>query len=285
MKNVLIRIVVVSLFLVVSCTDASDSGQGDESSSLNSSDQPGGFGSSFGGGGGAGVAGGGAPGEGGGVGAGGNEPLDASIERSDSIASEGDAVEAADVENADAADAAEESFAGYASFPSAEVGVSILSPSPFSSVSLQKGSIALSGIAFGPVKSMKVSCDCGDEFDVSPAAFWGSPPVTLKEGDNVVTVIATGEDGEEMKDSVTISYTPFFEFESQLEARPSTLWVNEPTSLFFSISMPKEAADLIDPSSVTLVRVNQDGNTVAEWPMKDDGAFAASGDEVFGDGV
>lgn len=178
-----------------------------------------------------------------------------------------------------------EGFTGYTSFPSAEIGVSILSPTPHNSTSVQKASVGLSGLTFGSVDSIHISCSCGDELEVTPSAFWGSPPLTLLPGDNEITVTATGEDGSTTTDSVTVSYTPFFEFVDRPEARPSTLWVDEPTSLFFSVPMPLAAENLINTASVTLVQVDKVGNPLAEWAMKDDGLFASSGDEVGSDGV
>ena len=70
----------------------------------------------------------------------------------------------------------------YLGYPSAELGVVILGPTAQDSVSLQNGTIQVSGILFKEATSIKVSCSCGD-VDASVGTFWSSPPLSLLEGD------------------------------------------------------------------------------------------------------
>ena len=93
-----------------------------------------------------------------------------------------DAGVASDALTGEEEDAGAGSFSGYTSFASEELGISILNPGPAASAATEKSTVSLSGLAFGPVESILITCDCGEEVTevpVTPAAFWESPDHTF----------------------------------------------------------------------------------------------------------
>ncbi|MEC8025988.1 MAG: hypothetical protein VX223_18795 [Myxococcota bacterium] len=171
-------------------------------------------------------------------------------------------------------------------FAAREVGVRITSPTGRGSTLYSGSTVTLAGLAFGDIQSL--AWESGDNSGNIPVgAFWSAPGINLTPGDNTIKVVATGSDGTTSSDRVVVtSRTAAAQLgDIQLTTQPSSLLVNDITTVQLTISLP---LGNIDSNQVNLLRVYPDG-TETDPPessiMRDDGATNGTGlcDAVPGD--
>ena len=169
-----------------------------------------------------------------------------------------------------------------AGYPGADLVVRIVEPDGHGAAAWTGSVVRVSGVLFGEADTL--AWRLGDQTgDISVGTFWGSGPIGLEPGDNTITVTATrGE--RTVTDSLVVTFNPAFRFDDRLAARPSVLWVGEPTDVVFTIQ--NALYGNADPATLRLWRADAAGALLAEVDaLADDGALATSGDEILGDRV
>jgi len=131
----------------------------------------------------------------------------------------------------------------------------ITSPTGFSSYSTKSATINLSGIASDDRRLVRVtwSSDQGGSGLAIGSTEWSISDIQLQQGDNVITVTAKDLAGNSANDSITVTYNPYLEFLSTLQAVPDAIFVNEVTEVIFRIAI--EDNPNLDRTSVRLIRV------------------------------
>ncbi|NOZ02962.1 MAG: hypothetical protein GXP54_13900 [Deltaproteobacteria bacterium] len=168
-------------------------------------------------------------------------------------------------------------------YPSPEMFLKILGPSSTDFASSAGSLTAVTGILFGEAEKITWTGPSG-QGEIEPTQFWLSEAIELEPGDNLITVTATGKDGETSTDSIMVVYMPGFAFSGKAEARPDVVFVGEDTDVVFTLRLGANTA--ISGADVTLHETLSDmspGDAVAT--MKDDGKVSSSGDEIPNDGV
>ncbi len=167
-------------------------------------------------------------------------------------------------------------------YPSAELGIRIMSPSSAAWVGVAGGAISVRGVVMGKVKSVSWSSDSGGSGAAVGTPYFNSGMVTLSQGDNLVTVTAT--DGvQTVSDSIHITYSPGFGF-GRLRVIPGGMFVGQKTMLRFAQAM--DSFGNFKPETLVLCECTETGMCLGgQFALTDDGDTATSGDEVQGDAV
>lgn len=138
--------------------------------------------------------------------------------------------------------------------------------------------IVLSGAAFGNPDTITWTDAGGGTGKITPATYWKSSIINLVEGDNHITVTAV-KGTKSVSDTIHVVYNPVFQFDGAPDINPRVLFVNESGNMVvhFSASGAAPGADgksIIDPSTITLVEVDELGKDVAggvSTTLKDSG--------------
>jgi hypothetical protein len=171
-------------------------------------------------------------------------------------------------------------FQGY---PSQELRVRIVGPSGRGHAVVSSGVIELAGVLFGQADSITVSTDGGFSGEAVGAPFFQSIPVTLNQGDNVITVTAKNAT-EEVSDTLIVTYNPSFQFQDRIRVAPSIIKTGKQANVRVVLALGK--ASNIVANTIKLQRVDEQGNVLTSFtPPVDNGDLASSGDEIAGDGL
>lgn len=181
----------------------------------------------------------------------------------------------------DAEGTADESEPDSPFFPSPELFLKILGPSPDGFAASAGSMIAVQGILGGEADEITWTGP-GGQGAIVPARFWASEGIELTPGDNVITVTARlGQ--ETVTDQVRVVYTPAYMFSQKPLARPDVAFVNEPVDVVFTLSLGTDASGEAD---VALYATGPDLSPGAKvGAMLDDGKVGTSGDEIAHDGI
>lgn len=167
-------------------------------------------------------------------------------------------------------------------YPSAELGIRILSPAADGVAEVAGGALSVRGVVMGQAKSVTWTTDKGGAGTADGLPYFTTGKVDLVSGDNLVTVSAT--DGvETVSDTIRITYNPGFAFGS-LRIIPGGFFTNQKTTLRFALSM--DAFGNFEPSTLQLCESSESGTCLGtKFNLVDDGDTATSGDEVQEDAV
>lgn len=162
--------------------------------------------------------------------------------------------------------------------------VLITSPTAQPGTTTDAPTITIAGEAADDVglASLAWSNDRGGSGSLPPSEVWSIPLVPLQAGDNRITVTATDTDGDVGSDVLDVVYNDDgIVFDGMPVADPGALTFG-PRRLV-SIGQAIAINPDLDPTSIELHAVADDGTTTLVGPMADDGNFA-SGDRIAGDG-
>ncbi len=168
-------------------------------------------------------------------------------------------------------------------FPSAELGIKIVGPSATGSAQSLGSLIQLAGLVAGEPESIEWTTGEGQQGYAQGMPFWLSTTITLKNGDNRITV--TAKKGDEVAtDSIVITYNPGFLFGSRLQLWPGVIFVGTTSSVIFRVDMSQYGN--FEPSTLTLCEATPEGLCVTDiHAMVDNGQVGSSGDEVASDAI
>lgn len=176
--------------------------------------------------------------------------------------------------------------------PAADLLVRITGPGARGQASTTGGMVALTGVVFGPVESMKWTLEDGSSGVVTfsnDSSYWLSAPVLLKQGDNRITVHATGKarDGKTeitVSDVIVVTQTPSLSLASQPKITPPAFFVGQSGEAYATMASGHFGG--FSSATLSLWEVDAQGNgSDARGFMLDDGLVETSGDEIQGDGV
>jgi hypothetical protein len=162
--------------------------------------------------------------------------------------------------------------------------VAITSPTASAGTAVGEDSVSLAGIAAAEagIASMSWTNDRGGSGTIAPAANWTLADVALQPGDNRITVTATDGAGRVGSDTLDVTYnTNGIAFDGVLRADPDYLFSGTRRAVTFRQGIV-DNADL-DPESVVLLRVADDGSTTLIDTMGDGGDLG-NGDAIASDG-
>ena len=163
--------------------------------------------------------------------------------------------------------------------------VTILSPTGESTYPTATATITLSGIVSSeqPVDRVMWSNDRDGEGTASGTENWTASNIPLETGDNKITVTAQTTEGLTGSDILIVTYNPYLLFLDNPRAQPPALIANQTQDV--RITIPIASTPNFDPTTVRLVRLN-DQNTIVETLnlLTDDGNLN-NGDDIQGDGV
>lgn len=164
--------------------------------------------------------------------------------------------------------------------------VRIASPTASAGITTASAVISLGGVAFddGAVTALGWSNDRGGAGVLAPAAAWAIDDVLLQPGDNRITVTATDASGNVGTDVLDVTYNlNGIVFDGVPFAEPDGMLVGQfDTGLVRQGIVPNPD---LDPTSVRLERILDDGTSQVVWAMRDDGNLDEVGDEIQGDSV
>jgi hypothetical protein len=145
--------------------------------------------------------------------------------------------------------------------------------------------ITLSGLASddGTLTLVAWATDRGYSGTASGLDDWTAANVPLEEGDNVITVSATDDDGDIGNDQLTVTRNLYLTFLGRPEVDPAGVFVGATTDVLVRATIaPNE--NLIE-SSVALVRLDESNAVVDTLGQLYDDGDLGHGDDIFGDGV
>ena len=161
----------------------------------------------------------------------------------------------------------------------------ILSPTADDVYVTTEHQVRVSGIAEDnqSVASVFYTTDSGIRGDAVGLNEWSIPDLTLKEGDNVVTITARDQSGNESSASLTITQNRYLTFLGIPYVDRSVLYQNVKTTVWITASIAPNIH--LDRSSVRLILVDDQYQEIQEvCPLYDDGNLDY-GDEIKGDNV
>ncbi len=176
--------------------------------------------------------------------------------------------------------------------PSAELLLRITGPSGRGHATTTGSLVALTGLVFGPVRSIAWSTASGGSGSVAfteGSPYWLSDVIPLAVGDNRIVVTATGTlaDSDQVvtvTDEITVTRNPGYLFAAQPEINPPALFVGQTEIVY--VTMAVGPFGTLAENALTLRQVDALGaGQTALGTMVDDGDVAKSGDEIQGDGV
>jgi len=182
-----------------------------------------------------------------------------------------------------------------ATLPSAEMAVRITTPSNRGYYATQAGTVALGGIYFGNLESIVFEAEgvTGGQVISDPSSpYWQTAAISLKPGDNLITVIARGrgdrDDVEQppvtVRDSIVITYNPNMYFPAPMRMSPPTVFSGRTQAVLAKVNMGLFGTAAGDRMYV--VRQFEDGRLSENLGgMSDGGMVNGSADEIQGDGV
>lgn len=173
--------------------------------------------------------------------------------------------------------------ANFQGYQSNELRVRIVGPSGRGHAVVSSGVVEIAGVVFGGADSVKVTTDTGFSGDAFGAPFFQSVPITLNQGDNVITVTAKNAT-QEVTDTLVVTYNPAFQFQDRLRVAPSIIKTKKSQNLL--VVLPLGKASNVVANTIKLQRVDAQGNVITTFPAPvDNGNTANSGDEIQGDGL
>ena len=169
-------------------------------------------------------------------------------------------------------------------FPSAELGIKILSPNSSGKAQVPGGAIGLAGIVMGNPDAMYFETSSGESGYMQGKPFWNSEKLDLVQGDNWVTVTAIKGD-EEATDTVMITYNPAFMFGGFVQVAPRATFTNVNTDLLFRMDMG--LFQNFEPSTLKICECTEEGECIGEFAkaMCDTGNLNLCGDEYMADSI
>ena len=163
--------------------------------------------------------------------------------------------------------------------------VFITSPTPLGGIATTLASIAVGGDASDDVGVTGLTWESNQGAGASlvPAASWSIPDVALVVGDNRITVTATDAAGNVGTDVLDVTYnTNGIEFDGVPFASPEALIVGDSENV--TVRQKILANPDLDPATIEIVRIADDGTTSSMAPLEDTGNRQL-GDDLPGDDV
>lgn len=163
--------------------------------------------------------------------------------------------------------------------------VGVTSPTAEFSYLSMESTVTIAGFASDNVEVTKVMwmSSGGQSGQANGTTNWTLDNVDLSNGDNLFTFIAYDAANNADSAKLLVTYNEFFTFNSVLSINPEGMYVNVNTDVFFKIAIP--ANPNLDPNSVTLLEVNDQGSLVEEYGQMYDDGDLEHGDDIQGDGV
>jgi len=112
---------------------------------------------------------------------------------------------------------------------------------------------------------------------------WTISDITLKPGDNIITVQTSDSSGETVEDSITVTHNPYLDFLGPPRATPYEFFVGEETAVVIQIEIEENAN--LNTSSVQVVRVDSAGIVTDTVTTLADDGNQTLGDETPGDSI
>jgi len=163
--------------------------------------------------------------------------------------------------------------------------VFITSPTGLSGYSTKNSTIDLAGSASDDQSLSNITWlnNHEDSGTAKGTTEWSISGIPLQAGDNVITVTAKDSAGNTATDSITITYNPYLEFLSTLQATPDNIFLNEATTIVFRIAI--EDNPNLDASSVKLLKIDSNNNIIGTITTLADDGNVSNGDDIASDGV
>jgi len=146
-------------------------------------------------------------------------------------------------------------------------------------------SVSISGIAQdnSGVQSVSYSSSSGAVGIAEGLEDWTISNLSLKEGDNVIEIIARDDNDNTGSTSITITKNQYLTFLGVPSIDPGTIYANEDTEIWITATIASN--DNLIESSVRLIEVDDNNQELLEiCPLYDDGNLG-HGDEIKGDNV
>ncbi|MHA1685787.1 MAG: hypothetical protein ACTSYD_05175 [Candidatus Heimdallarchaeaceae archaeon] len=145
--------------------------------------------------------------------------------------------------------------------------------------------IDLAGIAFDNEGLSKIEwlTNYNESGVASGLDEWSAIDIPLHLGDNIITVVAHDNAGNQGKDEITITRNQDIVFLGRPQIKPAGIFINQSVDIIIRVTIAPNP-NLI-PTSVKLVRLDQDNNIIAELNQLYDDGDLDHGDDIQGDGV
>lgn len=161
----------------------------------------------------------------------------------------------------------------------------ILTPTSEDVFVTTEGEIAITGTAQDDMqlKVIKYLTNYGINGDAEGLENWNIPNLSLKEGDNQITITAIDENNNQSEAKITITKNKYLTFLGLPFINNDVFFVNEPTDVWITTSIaPNEK---LITSSVKLIEVDENNKFVSEICSLNDDGDLENGDEIRGDNV
>ncbi len=145
--------------------------------------------------------------------------------------------------------------------------------------------ITLSGVASDNVKVVSVTytTSTGLAGTATGLEKWTIPDIPLEAGDNTIIVTARDKADSTAHDEITITRNHYLAFLGTPQANPLAVYTDTPTDVNIRVSIAPNPH--LIPSSVMLVRLNDNNDVAAELTELYDTGDLEYGDDIQGDGV
>ncbi len=170
-------------------------------------------------------------------------------------------------------------------YPDVELLIRITGPSGRGYSTVTGSIVALSGIVFGKVTKLtwNSSAASGTVELLEDSPFWQTDGIQLAEGDNILSVVAEGPDGQ-VSDSIMVTYNNGFLLPNALKVRPPALFVGQTQAVLATLVLGPFGN--IVGSALTIKQVDAVGKPILDLgQMVDNGLLKETGDEIVKDGV
>ena len=166
--------------------------------------------------------------------------------------------------------------------------VDIVDPTGSNWYASYEASIKLSGIASdeeGSLDKIEWSLEGGDSGTATGTDSWEVESISLKEGDNKITVTAYDKGGNMGTDEIFVVYNKEVVFVEEPKTNPDNIYKDDPP-VNVVVTAKIKAESEKDIGSVKLYKVDEKGEIVKLiGDMKDDGKVSQTGDDIPGDGT
>ncbi len=189
----------------------------------------------------------------------------------------------ADGDAGDVPAAADADAAPAVPYPTSELVLAILDPAPDGHAESVSATTDVRGVVFGAQVTVNWQTDSGQSGQASGVPFFQTGVIRLNRGDNVVIVTARQGNAVTTR-RIVITHNPAFRFDGPFTLRPDVVFVGERNELVATVATGRYTD--FAPETLHLWECAPDGAPRVDLgQLRDDGAIAASGDEVQGDGV
>ncbi len=162
--------------------------------------------------------------------------------------------------------------------------VVIQDPTTAMSFAQTENRVTISGIASDNVGLESIKWEVNTQSGIANGLeSWTIQDITLEEGDNIIQVTAIDQSQYSSTDEIIITQNRYLTFLGQAQTSPSAIFPNTPTRVMIRVSIAPNAK--LIPSSVKLVKLNEDNSIHSELSQLYDDGNQYHGDDNKGDWI